>query len=85
MERVIRVREPPGRPEGVSSRARRARRLARACERLAGDASSSLTRSPARRLARAGAGVLINVAGWALCFVVGVALQRRLREPQRAS
>jgi predicted permease len=29
--------------------------------------------------------VLINVAGWALCFVVGVALQRRLRDPQRAS
>ena len=29
--------------------------------------------------------MLINVAGWALCFVVGVALQRRLRDPQRAS
>jgi predicted permease len=29
--------------------------------------------------------VLINVAGWAACFVLGVALQRRLRDPQRAS
>ena len=29
--------------------------------------------------------MLINVAGWALCFVAGVALQRRLRDPQRAS
>jgi predicted permease len=29
--------------------------------------------------------VLINIAGWALSFVVGVALQRRLRDPQRAS
>jgi predicted permease len=29
--------------------------------------------------------VLINVAGWAGCFVLGVALQRRLRDPQRAS
>jgi len=29
--------------------------------------------------------VLINIAGWALCFVVGVELQRRLRDPQRAS
>jgi predicted permease len=29
--------------------------------------------------------VLINVAGWALCFVAGVGLQRRLRDPQRAS
>jgi len=29
--------------------------------------------------------VLITIAGWAACFVVGVALQRRLRDPQRAS
>jgi predicted permease len=29
--------------------------------------------------------VLINIAGWALCFVIGVALQRGLRDPQRAS
>jgi predicted permease len=29
--------------------------------------------------------VLINIAGWAVCFGLGVALQRRLRDPQRAS
>lgn len=29
--------------------------------------------------------MLINIAGWAACFVLGVALQRRLRDPQRAS
>jgi len=29
--------------------------------------------------------VLISIAGWAACFAVGVALQRRLRDPQRAS
>ncbi len=34
---------------------------------------------------RAGTAVLITIAGWAACFAVGVALQRRLRDPQRAS
>jgi predicted permease len=29
--------------------------------------------------------VLISIAGWAACFAVGVALQRRLRDPGRAS
>lgn len=29
--------------------------------------------------------MLITIAGWAACFAVGVALQRRLRDPQRAS
>jgi predicted permease len=29
--------------------------------------------------------MLINIAGWAVCFLAGVALQRRLRDPQRAS
>ena len=29
--------------------------------------------------------MLITVAGWVLCFAAGVALQRRLRDPQRAS
>jgi len=29
--------------------------------------------------------VLISIAGWLACFAVGVALQRRLRDPQRAS
>jgi predicted permease len=29
--------------------------------------------------------VLINIAGWAACFAIGIALQRRLRDPQRAS
>ena len=50
------------------------------CERLAGD----VVFSPYRPLPGA-AVVLINLAGWAACFVLGVALQRRLREPQRAS
>ncbi len=29
--------------------------------------------------------MLISVAGWVVCFAVGVALQRRLRDPQRLS
>lgn len=29
--------------------------------------------------------MLITVAGWALCFAVGVVLQRRVRDPQRLS
>lgn len=29
--------------------------------------------------------MLTTIAGWAACFAVGVALQRRLRDPQRAS
>lgn len=29
--------------------------------------------------------MLISAAGWLVCFVAGVALQRRLRDPQRAS
>ena len=29
--------------------------------------------------------MLISIAGWAACFAVGVALQRRLRDPQRIS
>jgi predicted permease len=29
--------------------------------------------------------VLISIAGWLACFVAGVAMQRRLRDPQRAS
>jgi len=29
--------------------------------------------------------VLISIAGWLVCFAAGVALQRRLRDPQRAS
>jgi predicted permease len=29
--------------------------------------------------------VLISIAGWLACFAAGVALQRRLRDPQRAS
>jgi predicted permease len=29
--------------------------------------------------------VLISIAGWLLCFAAGVTLQRRLRNPQRAS
>ena len=28
--------------------------------------------------------MLINIAGWAVCFLAGVALQRRMRDPQRA-
>jgi predicted permease len=51
-----------------------------ACERLADDAAP-----PYWNPSREEAAVLINVAGWALCFVIGVALQRRLRDPQRAS
>jgi predicted permease len=55
-------------------------RVGNACERLAADATSSLYRPQPGRAA-----VLINIAGWAACFVLGVALQRRLRDPQRAS
>ena len=29
--------------------------------------------------------MLISIAGWLVCFAAGVALQRRLRDPQRAS
>jgi 4-amino-4-deoxy-L-arabinose transferase-like glycosyltransferase len=29
--------------------------------------------------------VLISIAGWLVCFAIGVALQRRLRDPRRAS